>query len=231
MITRTRHKKTPLATLIFLTLLCLPFTSNAEPETSYVDHGSRSLPDPQLLALAKTTEVANKGVHRDHFQALGENLCGSYNTQGDIVQDMKSTIKTTMGKVKKDPDFQPTDRELFEFLNTHTNKLTCWGKHYLAVAFDKGVYNTVYKDFLKIDSDEPGAFKINFNSVTMMRNPKTGHKEPMTILDYVHHVMLEDPAVLKDRGATEDMKYIRGKMRGSDNHSALFYKEIEAAKK
>ena len=59
MITRPRHQNTFLATLILLTLLCLPFTSNAAPELN-----ARGQSD---------------------YGALGISLCNKYNTDRVIL--------------------------------------------------------------------------------------------------------------------------------------------------
>lgn len=183
--------------------------------------------DGQLALMGKMREKVEEGGQTE-YEALGVSLCNTYSTNGDIVKEMKNTIRDTMGKVEVPPNPNPTDREIFEFLNKHTDKLTCWGKHYLAVAFDKGVYMTVYKEFLKVDSDDPDAYKVNFNSVTMTLNPHTGEEEPMTILDYIQKVALKDSSISNSTTATKNVKYIR-KMIRRPKYDAKFYKEIQIA--
>tara|TARA_R110001592_G_scaffold7032_3_gene39522 strand:- start:66847 stop:67425 length:579 start_codon:yes stop_codon:yes gene_type:complete len=180
-----------------------------------------------------SVSTASGDIDRDHLSDLGANVCGSYtvDTGTTIIKQMRDTIAIAMGKV--DGNQNPTREEMFAFLNKHTNKLTCWGKHYLAVAFDKGVYMTVYKEFLKVDSDDDDAYPVNFNSITMTYNPSNDdpdNKEPMTILDYIQNVALKDRSIIMSPDAVKNVKYIR-KMIRRPKYGALFYRELPEAER
>ena len=161
--TRSRHQKISLTALFILTLLCLPFTSNASSEQSASGF--------------------------DEYEALGASLCNKYNTENGIIVQMKETIKTTMERVEGKSN--PTDKEIITFLNTHKNKLICWGKHYLMQAFDERVHMTVYKKLFKKDLYKKGEYQIDYNAITLTYNPQTDQEEFMTILDYIEKVALK----------------------------------------
>jgi len=127
----------------------------------------------------------------NEYKALGRSLCNKYNTENGIIVQMKETIKTTIERVEGNTNPNPTDKEIITFLNAHKNKLTCWGKHYLAKAFDEGVYMTVYKKLFKKELYKKGEYQIDYNSITLTYNPETGQEEFMTILDYIEKVALK----------------------------------------
>ena len=152
--TRSRHQNTSLTAFFILILLCLPFTLNASSELNERDQYD--------------------------FEGLGRSLCGTYNTDDGIIKHMRLSIANTMERV--DGNANPTDKEIITFLNTHKNKLTCWGKHYLAKAFDEGVYMTVYKDLFKKDLYKKGEYQIGYNSITLIYNPATGQEADISQL-------------------------------------------------
>jgi hypothetical protein len=152
-----------------------------------------------------------------HFELLGKNLCGSYNTDphvNTIKAEIKIIIKDAMRKVLKDPELKPTKAEMVAFLNKHKNKLTCGkGKaltHYMAKAFNERVFMTVFKDLFETDLYKKDEYKIDYNSVTVMYNPSTKEMEPMTILDYIQKVALKLDHIKISPHATQNVKNIRG---------------------
>ena len=161
------------------------------------------------------------------YESLGMSLCSKYNADADIIIEMKHTIRKTMGRVEGNAN--PTDKEIITFLNTHKNKLTCWGKHYLMQAFDEGVYITVYKDLFKKDLYKKGEYQIDYNSITLTYNPETGQEEFMTILDYIEKVTLKDRFIYNSPDSVRNVRYIENMIR--KRFGARYYYELPEAEK
>ena len=186
-----------------LILLCLPFTSNA------------------------ASELNARG--QSEYAALGQSLCLNYSTDSDIIEQIKLTVIDTMRTVQDKPDYRPTDKEIITFLNTHKHKLACEGKHYLAKAFDEGVYMTVYKKLFKKDLYKKGEYQIDYNSITLTYNPVTGQEEPMTILDYIENVALKSYTIKDSPDSVRNVLYIRSMIR--KRFGALNYIDLPEADK
>ena len=163
--------------------------------------------DPSVDPALEEMRGAARSVG-DEYTTLGGSLCTSYNLDTDTAEQMKATIRVTMA-AQVNGNSNPSKCEMVEFLNTHKDKLTCWGKHYLAKAFDEGVYMSVYTDLFKKDLYSKNECQIDYNSITMTYNPATKTKEPMTILDYIENVVLHDRAILISTTATRNVRYIK----------------------
>ncbi len=228
-----------IATLVSTPLFAKAVIANPANEGPNLDKKSvyaHPIVDPQIDSLGGIRKLASieEEEEKDEYSELGKGLCLAYtaSAKSSIVEEMRNTIVDTMGKVDP-PNPNPTDREIIEFLNKHSEKLTCWGKHYLAVAFDDGVYMEVYTEFFKVDSDDADAYKVNFDAVTMTYNPSNPdpkNLEPMTILDYIQKVALRDIAISGSTTGTQNVKYIRSMIRGP-KHAAKFFAELPEPEK
>jgi hypothetical protein len=114
----------------------------------------------------------------------------------------------------------------------HTNTqipITIWGKHYLAKAFDEGVYMTVYKKLFKKELYKKGEYQIDYNAITLTYNPETGQAGFMTILDYIENVALKDKAKKNSPDDLRNVLYIRKLIR--KRFGALYYYELSESDK
>lgn len=161
-----------------------------------------------LIALAWSLHTKAGDNQEKTYGDLASRLCKLYSISGGIVEDSKDAIFIFIKSVEEGYP-TPSNKEVIKLLNANKHSMICEnGKNFINFAIEKGYYNEIIVALFgeELYTDE---VLLDFNAITVVYNPETKTKEPMTVLDYIGKVALKDPAISGSEGSKREIKEIR----------------------
>jgi hypothetical protein len=161
-----------------------------------------------LTILLTHTAQSFADVHRPSYgyENLANRLCTLYDRSRDLTIHSKMAVMNFIHE--KEGISNPATSDAIKFLNTHKHEMTCDDKHYLNFAFERCKYNQIIYD-LCYDALYDEKAKLDFNAITIVKNPETKQEEPMTVLDYIDNVALRSIGISGDPTSKLEIKEIR----------------------
>ncbi len=159
-----------------------------------------------LIALSAPHNALAEEAKEPDYSILANRLCTTYNRSRALVSDSKSIIKDFVSKHENVAN--PTIEDMVYYLNLHKHEMICDNINYLSYAFERRAYNLIILDLFanQLYSDD---ILLDFNSITMTKNPETNQEEPMTVLDYIDKVALKTYTIAGDNTTKREIKEIR----------------------
>ncbi len=159
-----------------------------------------------LIALSAPHTVLAEEAKEPDYSVLANSLCSLYDGSRVLVEASKDTIYKFISKHENVAN--PTIEDMIYHLNLHKHEMTCSGTNYLSYAFERRAYNFIILDLFanQLYSDD---ILLDFNSITMTKNPETNREEPMTVLDYIDKVALKTYTIAGDNTTQREIKEIR----------------------
>ncbi len=159
-----------------------------------------------LIALSTPHKALAEEAKEPDYRELAKSLCALYDASRTLVDSSKLSIMKFISKHENVAN--PTIEDMIYHLNLHKHEMICYNINYLSYAFERGAYNQIILDLFanQLYSDD---ILLDFNSITMTKNPETNREEPMTVLDYIDKVALKTSSIAGDNTTKREIKEIR----------------------